>query len=1107
MKRILSSIVSIILCLCMVVSLCPATVFAESAPKYTLKFDNNGKFKILVLADCQDDSNPDQRMITMIGKALDYEKPDLVVFLGDNVVVTTQTAFKTGLKKLMAPLVARNIPYAYVYGNHDDQSALISKSFMHSEYKKVGTCLTYDADPDLTGCGTCNLPVMSSDGSRIAFNLWMIDSNTYTDSSKDYYDNVHQDQLNWYTSKSVELENQAGHKVNSLVFQHIIVPEAYNLLVENPNGGKTYNGKTYELTLNSRASGYLGEFPCPPRDNSGELNTMAARGDVLGIVTGHDHKNSFIGRWNNIDLIQTSGMTYESYGSDEIRGYRTITIDENNTSRYETDVVTYVQEAAGALNPIATGNGIPDEYYYPEGSKFISDVAIGYGTSKKEPAINALTSTGFTAIDKDLNADAGGAYVYMGYKLTDNYTESIKALRFSVSGESGNSSTKTSVINNNNVEFNIVSEGGDGIVDLNKNAGGAYIYTYYTKDCLAGSAIGSISFSDSSAPPANSETAAIFSNVACPAELNAGTSSAPIYCHYSVLSKVDSSALRQAYNLTSGLNASNYTSASYNALQSARSAAKAIIDKLDAEHASTYSQAAINSAASALNSAYASLAHIVTYKDYDGRVLYTEEVIHGRAAAYSGVPSRPDTEQYSYTFRGWNASLASVTNNMTVTAEYDQILKSYTVLFKNENGTVLQTVDVKYGNVPSYTGQTPVKEATDAETYTFAGWFPELSAVTGDRTYTARYTASPRKYAVTFKNYDGQVLQQSEWPYGAVPAYSGAAPVKPEDEYAVYSFAGWSPEVSEVTGEAAYTAQFSPEYKFYTYKFFVDGAEIPELEITQQYGTDVTAPVYTPAEGYDFSGWSDEVPLSMGTENLSFYGTTSPKMITVSFDLNGGTGAAPVTVTAAFGTSVDLPGEGGFANPGFEFKGWAVTAEASEPVSGVIAPAVNVTLYAVWALIPVAHEPELVVPEESDIYVNEEKAEICGIPENTSLRAFEAQLSVNGGYAEIEALGRAVGTGTVINVYDNNGDLFKSYTVIIFGDLDGNGRVNANDVAMARQAVAEGFEDSVYETAANILRPSKRDRFNLADIAALMAAITEEPLDQAELAQIYEEMG
>ena len=86
-----------------------------------LRFGSDGKFKILVFADCQDDDSPYQKMIDLINDALDNEKPDMVVFTGDNVVVSSDNKFRTGAQKIIQPLIDRGIPYAYTFGNHDDE--------------------------------------------------------------------------------------------------------------------------------------------------------------------------------------------------------------------------------------------------------------------------------------------------------------------------------------------------------------------------------------------------------------------------------------------------------------------------------------------------------------------------------------------------------------------------------------------------------------------------------------------------------------------------------------------------------------------------------------------------------------------------------------------------------------------------------------------------------------------------------------------------------------------------------------------------------------------------------------------------------------------------
>ena len=64
------------------------------------------------------------------------------------------------------------------------------------------------------------------------------------------------------------------------------------------------------------------------------------------------------------------------------------------------------------------------------------------------------------------------------------------------------------------------------------------------------------------------------------------------------------------------------------------------------------------------------------------------------------------------------------------------------------------------------------------------------------------------EYTVTFKNYDGTILSTQKVLSGEVPVYTGETPVKPSDEEYNYTFNGWLPEISPVSGNAEYVAQF-----------------------------------------------------------------------------------------------------------------------------------------------------------------------------------------------------------------------------------------------------------------------------------------------------------
>lgn len=310
-----------------------------------LKFDENGEFKILHLCDCQDGYPADQRMFDYINYVLDEYDPDLVILGGDNTVGEEATK-ELAVAELVEPFVVNKTYFTLVFGNHDYQQGYTNDE-LFAMYKKYGGeyCLAYDAVPELHGTATHNLPVYSNDGSKVKFNLWMFDSGTYVESGD--YDCVRKDQIDWYIETSNALAKEVGAKVNSLAFQHIVVGDVYDaLFAEFPFAmgilTPQYNGKIYSyLPKLHNFSGFLLEPPCPGIDNEGQFQAMVDQGDVLAVFSGHDHMNDYETELDGVKIINTPSVTYNSYSSIVNKGARLITIKEDDTSTFTSELLKY----------------------------------------------------------------------------------------------------------------------------------------------------------------------------------------------------------------------------------------------------------------------------------------------------------------------------------------------------------------------------------------------------------------------------------------------------------------------------------------------------------------------------------------------------------------------------------------------------------------------------------------------------------------------------------------------------------------------------------------------------------------------------------------------
>ena len=131
-------------------------------------------------------------------------------------------------------------------------------------------------------------------------------------------------------------------------------------------------------------------------------------------------------------------------------------------------------------------------------------------------------------------------------------------------------------------------------------------------------------------------------------------------------------------------------------------------------------------------------------------------------------------------------------------------------------------------------------------------------------------TLNQTTYTVTWKNYDGTVLETDEnQAYGIEPHYDGATPVKAETEKYTYEFAGWEPELEPVTCDVIYTAVFTEITKPVQAETSVDFISDTEEEAVTAKVTDIkdsgkdTVIMGKDSQSADILNWTVEMPASV----------------------------------------------------------------------------------------------------------------------------------------------------------------------------------------------------------------------------------------------------
>jgi len=317
--------------------------------KQVLRFKENGKFRILCISDIHGGVGYDEyNTIKNIRALIEAYSPDAVLMLGDIagpgiIHISTPDELRTMLSGLVAPMEDAGIPWAHVYGNHDNNFG-VDNRVAQNVYEEFSFCVSKTGPDNLPGCGNWVVPVLSSKNDSPAFCIWGMDSHRGNDGFKSENNLTDTDifvlpvdnefdcssrgidfsQVMWYAQASADIEKEYGRKIPGIMTMHVPLYEM---------------GMISYLRDRFVFDGYDdGEIDCQGI-NSGLFRACLERGDIKAICFGHNHRNNFSTEYCGIKLCYDGYLSMHACHRTNTLGGRIFDIDESNPFEINTQPV------------------------------------------------------------------------------------------------------------------------------------------------------------------------------------------------------------------------------------------------------------------------------------------------------------------------------------------------------------------------------------------------------------------------------------------------------------------------------------------------------------------------------------------------------------------------------------------------------------------------------------------------------------------------------------------------------------------------------------------------------------------------------------------------
>ncbi|GMH80073.1 hypothetical protein TrST_g2848 [Triparma strigata] len=278
-----------------------------------LRLTEQNSFKVLQFADLHEGEGPDswgpetdERTESFLSRAIDLEKPDLVVFSGDQItglnVETNATDYYQRLSDLVDPT-----PHTMILGNHDaepysgngdqsDPGALTTRSDLIAFDSSQPNSYTAVGPPELSpAISTYIVDVLSPSSSEVSLQIIHLDSG-----GGGMSEIILPNQVAWLESELEKRREKNGRPVPSIVFIHIPFSE---IETSKENGSECFGVELDGVT---------------PTDSDGGLFSLLSNyTEIKSVFSGHDHCNSFCCKLPTLSLCFGRHSSFGGYSCEK----------------------------------------------------------------------------------------------------------------------------------------------------------------------------------------------------------------------------------------------------------------------------------------------------------------------------------------------------------------------------------------------------------------------------------------------------------------------------------------------------------------------------------------------------------------------------------------------------------------------------------------------------------------------------------------------------------------------------------------------------------------------------------------------------------------------